>query len=658
MNTLEQQVINSLRVLSAEQVQTANSGHPGTPMGAAPQAYVLWDRVMKHNPGNPAWQDRDRFVLSGGHASALLYSLLHLYGYGLTLEDLKSFRQFGSKTPGHPEYGHTVGVETTTGPLGQGFANAVGFALAEAYLAEKFNRPGFPVVDHNCFVITGDGDMMEGITSEAASLAGTLKLGKLIAFYDDNKITIEGSTDIAFREDVGARFDAYGWHVQRVADGNDPDEIEAAVLGAKADERPSLIIVPTTIGYGCPDRAGKASAHGEPLGWDNLAQTKQNLDMPEAPFALPDGVYEHTAAVAEKGAQAEADWNAMFAKYRVAYPELAAEWDVWHSEKIPAGITDDEAFWHFEGKIATRNSSGEALNRLARQVPNLIGGSADLAPSNKSEMKGKGYFSAEDRSGANLHFGIREHAMAAICNAMTLHGGLRVYCATFFVFTDYMKNAMRLSALMKLPLTYILTHDSIGVGEDGPTHQPIEHLAGLRAIPGLLVFRPADSHEVAASWTAAMTDGRPTCIVATRQDLPLYENSGRDALRGGYILSDSKEEPEVLLLASGSEVEQMMEAQKALWEMGIDARVVSMPCFELFDEQPAEYRDAVLPPKVRVRVSMEAGVSQPWYKYIGLDGSVIAIDSFGASGKYVDLFRHFGITAEHVVSEVRKLLGR
>ena len=658
MNTVEQQVVNAIRVLSADQVQAANSGHPGMPMGAAPQAFALWDRAMRYSPKNPDWSNRDRFVLSSGHASALMYSLLHLYGLGLTLEDLKNFRQTGSKTPGHPEYGHTVGVETTTGPLGQGVANAVGFALAETHLADKFNRPNFPVVDHYTYAMCGDGCMMEGITSEAASLAGTLALGKLVVLYDSNKITIEGDTDIAFREDVGLRFEAYGWHVQHVKDGNDVDEIERAIEGAKADPRPSLIIVPSIIGFGCPERAGKASAHGEPLGAENLKATKAYLGMPEGAFELPESVYGHTAEVMARGGQAEAAWNALFGEYKRAYPELAKEWEAWHSDALPVDLAKDAAFWHYEGKAATRNSSGEALNRLAAMLPNLIGGSADLAPSNKSVMKGKGDFSAENRGGANLHFGIREHAMAAICNGMALHGGLRVYCATFFVFSDYMKNAMRLSAMMKLPVTYILTHDSIGVGEDGPTHQPVEHLAGLRAIPELNVIRPADSHEVAAAWVTAMTDGRPTCIVLTRQDLPLYEGSGQEALRGGYVLSDSKGVPEVLLLASGSEVEQMVEAQKILWDKGVDARVVSIPCFELFDEQPEEYKQSVLPKGVRARVSMEAGVTLPWHKYVGFDGKTIGIDTFGASGKYSDLFPLFGITTEHVVEEALKVLGK
>lgn len=657
MTHTELNVINTIRILSAEQVQAAKSGHPGTPMGAAPQAFTLFDRVMRYNPENPAWKNRDRFVLSAGHASALFYSLLHLYGFGLTLDDLKQFRQLGSKTPGHPEYGHTVGVETTTGPLGQGVANAVGFALAEAYLAEKFNRPGFPVVDHYTYAMCGDGCMMEGISYEAASLAGTLGLGKLTLLYDANGITIEGGTGLAFHEDVGLRFEAQGWHVQRVSDGNDADAIERAVRAAKADDRPSLIIVTSVIGFGSA-RAGMASAHGEPLGPELLAEAKRNLGMPEEAFAVPEGVYAHTAQAAARGGKAEAEWNALLLAYREAHPALYAEWEAWFDEKLPVDLINDEAFWQFEGKAATRNSSGEALNRLAALLPNLIGGSADLSPSNKSVMKHTGEFSKDNRSGANLHFGIREHAMAAISNGMALHGGLRPYCATFFVFTDYMKNAMRLSAMMRLPVTYILTHDSIGVGEDGPTHQPVEHLAGLRAIPGLNVVRPADSRETAAAWALAMTDGRPTCIVSTRQDLPLYEKSGKAALSGGYVLSDCEGEPDVLLIASGSEVEQIMEAQAILREKGIAARVVSMPCMSLFDEQPEAYREAVLPKRVRARVSLEAGVTQPWFKYVGLDGAAIGIDTFGASGKYADLFPLFGITAERVVAEAERVLGR
>ena len=657
--SIDQKVVNTIRILSAEQVQAAKSGHPGAPMGIAPTAYALWDKVMKYNPADPKWVNRDRYVLSGGHGSALLYTLFHLYGVGgMTIEDLKQFRQLGSKCPGHPEYGHTVGVETTTGPLGQGVANAVGFAMAEKHIAAHFNREGFPVMDHYTYVTCGDGDMMEGISHEAASLAGTLELGKLICIYDKNGITIEGSTDIAFRENVGERFDAYGWQVIDVADGNDWENVYAAIEEAKKDPRPSLIIVHTIIGFGCPAKQGTASAHGEPLGPDNLAEAKKNLGMPAEDFFVEPEVYAHTAETAAKGAKAEKEWEEMFAAYAEKYPELAAEWKIWFSDELPCDLLHDDAFWAFEGSNATRNTSGEALNRLAAHLPNLFGGSADLCPSNKSNMKNSGYFSAETPEGNNIHFGIREHAMSAICNAMALHGGLRAYAATFFCFSDYMKNGMRLSAMMKQKVAYILTHDSIGVGEDGPTHQPVEHLAGLRAIPNLLVFRPADGKETAAAWYASQTDGRPTCIVSTRQNLPTYNEDGREALKGGYILSDCEGTPDVLLMASGSEVEQMMAAQPILAAEGIKARVISMPCMELFDEQSAEYRESVMPSAVRARVSMEAGVTMPWYKYVGMDGKAIGIDTFGASGPYKKLFPLYGITTEHVVEEAKKVLGK
>ena len=650
-------VVNAIRVLSAEAVQKANSGHPGMPMGSAAMAYALWGKQMKFNPAAPKWDDRDRFVLSSGHGSMLMYSLLHLFGYGLTMDDLKNFRQFGSKTPGHPEYGHTVGVETTTGPLGQGIANAVGMALAETYLAAKFNREGFNVVDHYTYAIMGDGCLMEGISHEAASLAGTLKLNKLIALYDDNEISIEGDTDIAFREDVPARFRAYGWNVIDVANANCWCKVEAAIKLAKDSDKPTLIVCHTIIGYGSP-KAGMASSHGEPLGVDNLAATKKELGWPcKEAFEVPAEVYETTKAVAEAGAAKHEAWNKMFEEYAKAYPELAAEWNVWHSEELPCDLMNDEDFWKFEGSTATRASSGEVLNRLAKKIPNLIGGSADLAPSNKSNMKGKGDFSAEDRTGANLHFGVREHAMAAICNGIYLHGGLRPYCATFFVFSDYMKNAMRLSALMGLPVPYILTHDSIGVGEDGPTHQPIEHLAGLRAMPGMITFRPADSKETAAGWLTAMTGKKPVSLVLTRQNLPLYENSGKAALKGGYILEDSeKATPDVILMASGSEVEQCVGAKAILKEQGIDARVVSMPSFELFDEQSEEYKESVLPKAVRARVAVEAAASFGWYKYVGIDGACVCLDQFGASAPAKLLFKHYGFTAENVAEKAAALV--
>ena len=659
MNQLDTRCINTIRVLAADAVQKANSGHPGAPMGMAPMAYALWQKEMRHSPRNPKWPNRDRFVLSSGHASALLYTLLHLYGYGLTMDDLKAFRQWGSKTPGHPEYGHTVGVETTTGPLGQGVANAVGFAMAEAHLAAKFNRPGFPIVDHYTYAICGDGCMMEGISSEAASLAGTLGLGKLILLYDDNDISIEGNTDIAMREDVPARFAAYGWHVQKVQDGNDADQIAAAIEAAKQDPRPSLIVVPTTIGYGCPAKAGKASAHGEPLGAENLAATKAFLGMSEESFHVDAEVYAHAAEKVEAGAADEQAWNDLFARYAQAYPDLAKEWDLWHADKLPFDFESDADLWSFDGPAATRATSGTVLNKLAQRVPNFFGGSADLAPSNKSDIKGAGDFSKENYAGGNLHFGVREHAMAAICNAIALHGGLRAYAATFFVFSDYMKNAMRLSALMKLPVTYILTHDSIGVGEDGPTHEPIEQLAGLRATPDLLVFRPADGKETTAGWEVALTSGLPTCLVLTRQNLPQYEGSGTAALKGGYVLCDSdKPTPDAILLASGSEVEQAMGAKALLKEQGVDARVVSMPCMELFDKQDAAYRESVLPAAVRARVAVEAGATMPWYKYVGLDGAVIGLDHYGASAPAKLLFEQFGFTAQHVCEETLRVLGK
>ena len=659
MNQLDTRCINTIRVLAADAVQKANSGHPGAPMGMAPMAYALWQKEMRHSPRNPKWPNRDRFVLSSGHASALLYTLLHLYGYGLTMDDLKAFRQWGSKTPGHPEYGHTVGVETTTGPLGQGVANAVGFAMAEAHLAAKFNRPGFPIVDHYTYAICGDGCMMEGISSEAASLAGTLGLGKLILLYDDNDISIEGNTDIAMREDVPARFAAYGWHVQKVQDGNDADQIAAAVEAAKQDPRPSLIVVPTTIGYGCPAKAGKASAHGEPLGAENLAATKAFLGMSEESFHVDAEVYAHAAEKVEAGAADEQAWNDLFARYAQAYPDLAKEWDLWHADKLPFDFESDADLWSFDGPAATRATSGTVLNKLAQRVPNFFGGSADLASSNMSDIKGAGDFSKENYAGGNLHFGVREHAMAAICNAIALHGGLRAYAATFFVFSDYMKNAMRLSALMKLPVTYILTHDSIGVGEDGPTHEPIEQLAGLRATPNLLVFRPADGKETTAGWEVALTSGLPTCLVLTRQNLPQYEGSGTAALKGGYVLCDSdKPTPDAILMASGSEVEQAMGAKALLKEQGVDVRVVSMPCMELFDEQDAAYRESVLPAAVRARVAVEAGATMPWYKYVGLDGAVIGLDHYGASAPAKLLFEQFGFTAQHVCEETLRVLGK
>ena len=659
MSDMAERTINSIRILAADTVQKAKSGHPGAPMGMAPLAYALYQHHLKANPADPKWPDRDRFVLSSGHASALIYSLLHLYGYGLTMDDMKQFRQWGSLTPGHPEYNHTAGVETTTGPLGQGVANAVGFAIAETMMAAHFNREGFPVVDHRTYAVCGDGCMMEGISSEAASLAGTLKLGKLTLLYDDNEISIEGNTDIAFREDVGARFLAYGWDVIHVKDGNDWEQVCAAIEQAKTTDKPTLIICPTVIGFGCDAKAGTPGAHGEPLGEENVLAAARKLGMPDEPFTIASEVYAHCAESAARSQAAEEAWKAMMDKYAEAYPELAKEFCEWLTGGNAAKLFDDEALWAFEGKIATRATSGEMINRLAKLLPNLVGGSADLAPSNKTYIKNGGDYSAENRAGRNLHFGVREHAMAAICNGIALHGGLQVFCGTFFVFSDYMKHAMRLSAIMKLPVTYVLTHDSIGVGEDGLTHEPIEHLAALRAIPDLLVFRPADGKETAAGWDVALTNGLPTALVLSRQGLPQYPGSGKAALKGGYILSDSeKATPDVILMASGSEVEQIVKAQALLKEKGIDARVVSMPCLELFDLQDAEYKESVLPAKIRARVAMEAACTMPWYKYVGMDGEVLGIDHYGASAPAAKLFEEFGFTADAVVAAAERVLKK
>ncbi len=657
---IRQKTVNTIRVLAADTVQKANSGHPGAPMGMAAMAYALWMEEMSHNPKNPTWKNRDRFVLSSGHASALIYTMLHLTGYGLEMDDLKQFRQWGSKTPGHPEYRHTVGIETTTGPLGQGVANAVGFAIAETMMAAKFNRPGFPVVDHRTYAFCGDGCLMEGISGEAASLAGTLKLGKLTLMYDDNEISIEGDTDIAFKEDVGMRFEAYGWQVIRLDDGNDPEKVAAAIAEAKKDEeRPTLIICPTKIGFGCPAKEGSESAHGAPLGVDNVLATKKNLGMPEESFYVLPEVYEYINGLMEKNEKAEAAWNEMFAAYCQQYPELKEEWDLWHAEELPEDVVMNDELWQWDGKIATRATSGQMINRLAKLLPNLVGGSADLAPSNLTYIKEGGDYSAENRAGRNLHFGVREHAMAAICNAIALHGGLRVFCGTFFVFSDYMKHSMRMSAIMKLPVTYVLTHDSIGVGEDGATHEPIEHLAGLRATPDLLVLRPADGKETTAAWLTALTCGLPTALVLTRQNLPQYENSGCEAMKGGYILSDSeKETPDILLMASGSEVEQVMGAKEELKKDGIDARVISMPCMKLFLQQSKEYQESVIPSAVRARVSMEAGTTMPWYRFVGLDGIALGIDHYGASAPAAILFKEFGFTVENVVKAAKEVLAK
>ncbi len=655
---VQQQTVNAIRVLSAEAIQKANSGHPGLPLGSAPIGYTIFADFLKFNPKDTKWEDRDRFVLSAGHGSMLDYSLLYLFGYDISKEDLKNFRQLGYKTPGHPEYGHTPGIETTTGPLGQGIANAVGMAAAEAHLAAIFNRDGFPIVDHYTYVLCGDGCLEEGISYEACSFAGTHKLGKLILLYDDNNITIEGDTDVTFTEDIGMRFKAQGWQVLKVDDANDLDLLKRTIRKAKADtERPSVIICKTVIGYGSP-LAGSAACHGAPLGEENLKKLKENLGWTCEPFEIPDEVADHCGAIARKGASRQGKWKRLFKEYEIAYPDLAALYRQYMSGELP-DLKSDADLFQFSKPDATRNTSFAVLNKLADRIPNFIGGSADLAPSNKSFMKNRADFTAADKSGCNIHFGIREHAMAAITNGMQLHGGLRAYCATFFIFSDYMKHAMRLSALMHLPVTYILTHDSIGVGEDGPTHEPVEQLIGLRSIPGMKVFRPADGKETAAAWISALTGNAPTCLVLTRQNLPQYENSGLDALKGGYILADSeKATPDVLLLASGSEVEQCMQAKEILKTKGVDARVVSMPCFEEFEKQPQSYKDKVLPPEVKARVCVEAGSPYSWYKYAGDCGEIIAMSTFGASAPAKKLFEMFGFTAENVVEKAFRSLNK
>lgn len=657
---LDNLCINAIRILSADAIEKSQSGHPGLPLGAAPMAFTLWSK-MKHNGKNPSWDNRDRFILSAGHGSMLEYSLLHLFGYGITMDDIKNFRQVGSLTPGHPEYGHTKGVEITTGPLGQGICNSVGMAIAEAYLSEKFNRPNYNIVDHYSYAIVGDGCLMEGVSGEASSLAGTLGLGKLIVLYDSNNISIEGNTDIAFREDVAKRYESYGWQVIKVDDGNDTDKISEAIENAKLEtSKPSMIIVKNQIGFGCPAKQGKASAHGEPLGAENVKALKENLNWQLEPaFYVPDEVYSNMEQYISKGIEEEEKWNKLFEEYKKEYPDLAEEYIKWFSGEVDKEALDSDEFWNFEDKpMATRNSSGTIINKLTKIIPNLIGGSADLAPSNKTYMNGRGDFSAENRAGSNMHFGVREHAMAAIANGMYAHGGLKVFCATFFVFSDYMKGAMRLSSLMKLPVTYVLTHDSIGVGEDGPTHQPIEQLAALRSMPNMTVFRPADSKETAAGWYYALTNGStPTSLVLTRQNLPSYKESGKEALKGAYIIKDSKKEiPDMLLMASGSEVELVYKAADELLAKGIDARVISIPSFELFDEQDEEYKEKVMPNSVRKRLAVEALSSFGWHKYIGLDGDIISLDTFGASGRADKLFEQYGFTVENVVNKAIELM--
>ena len=660
MSNIDTRSVNAIRVLAADAVQKANSGHPGLPLGSAAMAYELWAKHMKHNPKDPQWENRDRFILSGGHGSTLLYSLLHLFGYGLTVEDLKNFRQMDSLTPGHPEYRHTAGVEATTGPLGAGMGMAVGMAMAEAHLSAIFNEEKYPVVDHYTYVLGGDGCMMEGISSEAFSLAGTLGLSKLIVLYDSNKISIEGSTDIAFTENVQKRMEAFGFQILTVEDGNNLEEIGKAIEEAKADKSlPSFITVKTQIGYGCPAKQGKASAHGEPLGEENVSALKENLGWPaDSSFYVPEDVYENYKALAAQGADAEEEWKKLFADYCAVYPDKKELWDTYHNEELAKKAYNCEEYWKYEDKPeATRNLSGKQLQKLKNLLPNLIGGAADLSPSTKTYMNDMGDFSKENYAGRNLHFGVRELAMTAIGNGIMLHGGLRAFVSTFFVFSDYTKPMARLSAIMGVPLTYVFTHDSIGVGEDGPTHEPIEQLAMLRALPNFHVFRPADATETAAAWYSAVTSMRtPTALVLTRQNLPQLAGSSKEALKGAYILQDSaKETPDAIIIASGSEVELAVGAREELLKEGMDVRVVSMPSMDIFEEQSDEYKESVLPKAVRKIVAVEALSDFGWGKYVGLDGTCVTMKGFGASAPAKQLFEKYGFTIDNVVKAVKSL---
>ncbi len=664
-SALDQLCIDTIRTLSMDAVQKANSGHPGTPMALAPLAYTLWTRHLRHNPRDPKWTDRDRFVLSAGHASMLLYSLLYLTGYGLTLDDLRDFRQWESRTPGHPEYGLTDGVETTTGPLGQGFANGVGMAMAEAHLAALHNRPGHEVIDHHVYAICSDGDLMEGVAAEAASIAGQLGLGKLIYFWDDNSITIEGSTDLAFTEDVLARFDAYGWHTLKVADGNDLEAIDAAIEAAKADPRPSMIGVRTIIGFGSPNRAGTAKAHGEALGEEEVALTKKALGWPSAePFFVPEEALAHMRGAVERGQEMQGEWERRRAAFQAAHPDAAEALAAALELRLPEGWDAELPQYTAQDKpLATRAASGKAINAIAAKAPWLMGGSADLAPSNNTSITGAEDFGPASYGGRILHFGVREHAMGSLMNGMTLHGGVRVFGGTFLIFSDYMRPPIRLAALMEQPTIYVFTHDSVGLGEDGPTHQPIEQLAALRGIPGLVDLRPADGAETTEAWRFLMTyrEG-PAFLALTRQAVPNLDRNlyapASGLVRGAYVLADAEGgRPDVLLIASGSEVEVAMAARERLRGEGIQARVVSMPSWTLFARQPREYRDEVLPPQVAARVAVEAASPMGWHRWVGTEGQVVGISHFGASAPAKNIFHELGFTAENVAAKARQALG-
>jgi len=663
--SIDELCINTIRTLAMDAVEAAQSGHPGAPMGLAPAAYVLWTRVLKHNPQNPGWPNRDRFVLSGGHASALLYSLLHLCGYDLSLDEIKRFRQWGSKTPGHPEYGHTPGVETTTGPLGQGIGNAVGMAIAERRLAARFNRGSRKIVDHFTYVFCGDGDLMEGVSSEAASLAGHLGLGRLICLYDDNHVTIDGGTELSFTENVTQRFKAYGWQVLRVNDGNDPEAIRQAFMGARAEvAKPSLIVCRTHIGYGSPHKQDSHEAHGAPLGADEVRLTKARLGFPpEATFFIPEEALRHFRRCVERGAKAEAAWQKTFATWASKFSERAEGWHRAMDRSLPPGWDADLPNFADGKPIATRAAFGQALNAVAPKLPTLMGGSADLSPSNNTAIKGAHDFQKGAYDGRYLRFGVREHAMGAILSGLALHGGVRPYGGTFLVFSDYMRPSIRLAALMKVPVIYIFTHDSIAVGEDGPTHQPVEHLAALRAIPGLTVIRPADATETAVAWRTALQSAEgPVALILSRQNLPVLDRRKLPPAemlnRGAYVLSDAAGAPQAVLIATGSEVQLALKAQGMLAERGVAARVVSMPSWELFEKMPRDYRDAVLPPAVSARVAVEAGIAMGWERYVGASGAVVGMTGFGASAPGGTVMEKFGFSAERVVDAALGVLGR
>jgi len=663
--SLENRAINTIRFLSADAVQRANSGHPGMPMGAAAMAYTLWTRHLRFNPENPQWWDRDRFVLSGGHGSMLLYSLLHLTGYDVSLDDIKNFRQWESKTPGHPECFKTPGVEVTTGPLGQGLANCIGMAIAEAHLSAVFNRTQHNVINHNIYGIVTDGDLMEGISSEAASLAGHLMLGKIILLYDDNRISIDGSTELTFSEDRGARFEAFGWHVQKIADGNDVESVDEAISRAKKDPRPSLIMCKTHIGFGMPNKQDSAKAHGEPPGEEELAAAKKNLEWPLQPrFYIPDDVLNHFREVGKRGKTLESKWQSIFGAYTKEHPELAAELTRCMTGELGSQWDSNLPTFPADGKgMATRVASGKTINILAMKLPELVGGSADLTPSNKSWIEGSTSFQAKTPSGRNIHYGVREHAMGAIVNGMAAHGGILPFSATFLMFADYMRPAIRLSALSGHHSIWVFTHDSIGVGEDGPTHQPIEHLAALRAIPNLVVIRPGDANEVVEAWKVAVSNRKgPTLLALTRQNVPIIDRTryaaASGASRGAYVLADLGKKPDIILMASGSELDLIIQAGEKLFAQGVNVRLVSFPSWELFRLQSQDYRDSVLPPKLKKRLVVEAGVAQGWERWVGDNGKYLCIDRFGASAPAEVLFEKFGFTVENVINLAQRLLTK